>query len=136
MEKGKVLRLDLIAQLTAVAILLLFIILSQTQQLPLYWAAIVLIILVVWQFFFGIYIATAFKMFYRGVPPGALLILVTVAILFAVAAFDLGLLFSFCLFPLILLSNLVLAMVDWFRWKARHTHPSAEAILDTDDIFG
>jgi ABC-type multidrug transport system permease subunit len=139
MDKGKALRTDFQVQAGSTVTLIGVSILSWLSDQWLIWAVILLLLLVIWQFFTGIYIASEFKMMYRGLPPGALLILVTMSILFAAADFTWGLLISLCLFPLILLSNVVLAATDLHRWQASHKvnrwHPHKENILDTEDMF-
>ncbi len=139
MDKGKVLRTDFQVQTASTVALIGTLGWSGVFGQGMTWVLLLLSLLVIWQFFCGIYLAAEFKMLYRGVPPGALLILVTLCILFAAADFTMGLLIGACLFPLILLSNVVLAVADWYRWHtAKKNKPwrlHHETILDTDDMF-
>lgn len=139
MDKGKVLRTDFQVQAASMVALIGIIGWSGVFGQGMNWLLLLLSLLVIWQFFSGIYIASEFKMLYRGVPPGALLILVTLCILFAAADFTMGLLIGAYLFPLILLSNVVLAVADWYRWhtakKSKQWQLHQETILDTDDMF-
>lgn len=139
MDKGKVLRIDFQVQVASIAALIVLCMLSWLGGQWLSYGIILLLLLVIWQFFSGIYIAAEFKMLHRGVPPGALLVLVTLCILFAAAEFTSGLLIGACLFPIILLSNVILAASDWYSWyssqKINTWHPHRETILDTEDIF-
>lgn len=104
------------------------------------WALLSALLFVIWQFFSGIYIAAEFKMWYRGVPPGTLMMLITVAILLAAAGSDtvFGIILLI-LVPLVLLSNLILAAVDWYRFGHRQKlgkwSTDKETILDTQDVF-
>jgi len=138
MNKQKALRTDFWVQLTGVILLIATAILSRFFGQMLSWSMVVLLMLVIWQFFSGIYIAVEFKMWYRGVPSGGLLVLVTLAILFAASQFTIGLFIALCIFPLILLSNLAMAAADWYRLqhkKRSRWHPPQETILDAEDIF-
>lgn len=141
MDKHKVLHTDFLAQIVFVGLMLTLVALSFVQGQLLTWGIVVLLLMIIWQFFSGVYIAAEFKMWYRLIPPLALMVLVTVAILFAALEFTLGLFISLCLFPLILLSNVTLATLDWYqqhhqsykKWKG--WRPIQETILDTEDMF-
>lgn len=141
MDKHKVLHTDFLAQMAFVGSILTLVALSLAQGQLLTWGIVVFLLLIIWQFFSGVYIAAEFKMWYRLIPPLALMVLVTIAILFAVLEFTLGLFISLCLFPLILLGNVTLATLDWYqqnyqsykKWK--RWHPIQETILDTEDMF-
>lgn len=141
MDKHKVIHTDFLAQMVFVGLILTLLALSLAQGQLLTWGIVVLLLLIIWQFFSGVYIAAEFKMWHRLIPPLALMVLVTIAILFAALEFTLGVFISLCLFPLVLLSNVTLALLDWYqqrhqfykRWKG--WHPIQETILDTEDMF-
>jgi|GEM_PF-4523545 peptidoglycan/LPS O-acetylase OafA/YrhL len=140
MSQKQIVRLDLIIQLTGISLLVGMIVLVFEHSNRLHWLLFILVPLVIWQFLSGIYTAVEFKRWYRIVLPGALLVLVTICILLAAARWITDtLLISLCLFPLILIANVVLAVVDWYQIchapKIMGRQPGPDQILDAEEIF-
>ncbi len=140
MDKRKVVRTDFFVQ-AALIIIAIGAFLSPYKYGSSGSVAVVCFVLfVIWQFFSNIYIATEFKMRYRFIPPVTFLLLVIMA--FALDAYNVNGILSgiaFLLIPIVLLGNLVLAGIDWYRLERQHAasrwHPDKDRILDTEDIF-
>lgn len=136
MNKRKVVRTDFFVQVVLIVIAIGAFLSPYNYGLSGSVALIFFVLFVVWQFFSNIYIAAEFKMRYRNIPPAALLLLVFIA---ASGVNDILSIITALLVPMVLLGNLVLAGIDWYRLERQHEasqwHPDKDRILDTEDTF-
>lgn len=139
MQKGTALYTDFLLQgiLTGIIILTGFIM----GRYGMWWTLGIctFLVLLVYQFFSGVYLAAEYKLFYRGLLPAALLVLVTVSILFAAFNLRMGVFFALYLTPVLSLGNLVFSAFDWLKSKKEHTNldwnTRHEHILDSKEVF-
>lgn len=139
MEKGQALQMDFMIQaiLSGITVGIAVVILLYGMLWTL--GVCTFLVLLIYQFFSGVYLAAEYKLFYRGFLPAALLILVTLSILFAAFNFRMGVLFALYLTPVLSLGNFVFSSFDWLKskqeqeklnWNTKHEH-----ILDSKEVF-
>ncbi|MFN7117928.1 MAG: hypothetical protein ACK4TA_14095 [Saprospiraceae bacterium] len=133
MNKRQVLRIDFFVQVGMILFMLGTGTWSYFYGQSISWVLLLFFLFIIWQFFSAIYMAAEFKMWHRSIPPIALVLLIVLGI--ALGQGIVALLFM----PFMLLANLLLAGMDWYRavqqYRMRLWQNDSDTILDTEEIF-
>lgn len=138
MNQRRILRTDLIVQCIFLSLLGIALLFWLALGLVSYLAGTsAFLLLLSWQFFSGIYIASELKWWYRGAIPMALLVAMVMSILLIALGMRMGILLAFGLAPVIAATNFVVSIMDFQKSNRNITfiNKNNEKILDSEEIF-